>query len=86
MVSEESSRTSPSWKRASARVCTGERREVGCGVGSIGREKRRDSEVRGREAGLGMESLEQSSESFLWRELWVDAGLVRRVALLALSG
>lgn len=33
-----------------------------------------------------MESLEQSSESFLWRELWVDAGLVRRVALLALSG
>lgn len=62
---EESRSIRPSWNSESAKVCTGERREVGCGEGSDWSEKRRDSDERGRVIGFCMESLVHRSESFL---------------------
>ena len=63
--SEESSRTKPSWKSERERVCTGVSRDVGCGEGSDWSEKMRESEVRGREDGLGIDSFTQRLDSLL---------------------
>ena len=86
MVSDESRSTSPSWKRERARVCVGVRREVGWGVGSEGKEKRRDSEERGNEVGFGIESFVQSLESFSCKEECVRVGFERNDALLVFWG
>ena len=65
IVSEESRRTKPSWNSDREIVGTGVRRDVGCGEGSDGSENTRESEVRGREDGLGIDSLSHRLESLL---------------------